>query len=57
MIVLKIGSALISSDKNLSDKLIKSITGQINNFIKKKMRYLLSVNKNKNFYKVPIKLS
>ena len=29
MIVLKIGSALISSNENLSDKLIKSITGQI----------------------------
>ncbi len=36
MIVLKIGSALISSDKNLSDKLIKSITGQINALIKKR---------------------
>ena len=34
MIVLKIGSALISSDENLSDKLIKSLTAQINDFIK-----------------------
>jgi len=41
MIVLKIGSALISSDKNLSDKLIKSITGQINNFIKKGINFVI----------------
>ena len=40
-IVLKIGSALISSDENLSDKLIKSITGQINNFIKKGISFVI----------------
>ena len=41
MIVLKIGSALISSNENLSDKLIKSITGQINNFIKKGINFVI----------------
>ena len=41
MIVLKIGSALISSNENLSDKLIKSITGQINNFIKKGITFVI----------------
>ncbi len=39
--VLKIGIALISSDKNLSDKLIKSITGQINTFIKKGINFVI----------------
>lgn len=41
MIVLKIGSALISSDENLSDKLIKSLTAQINDFIKKGMNFVI----------------
>jgi len=40
-IVLKIGSALISGDENISDKLIKSITGQINNFIKKGINFVI----------------
>ena len=41
MIVLKIGSALISSNENLSDKLIKSLTAQINDFIKKGMNFVI----------------
>ena len=41
MIVLKIGSALISSDENLSDKLIKSLTAQINDFIKKGINFVI----------------
>ena len=41
MIVLKIGSALISSDENLSDKLIKSLTAQINHFIKKRINFVI----------------
>ena len=40
-IVLKIGSALISSNENLSDKLIKSLTAQINDFIKKGMNFVI----------------
>ena len=40
-IVLKIGSALISSDKNISDKLIKSLTAQINDFIKKGINFVI----------------
>jgi len=40
-IVLKIGSALISSDKNISDKLIKSLTAQISDFIKKGMNFVI----------------
>ena len=41
MVVLKIGSALISSDENLSDKLIKSLTAQISDFIKKGMNFVI----------------
>ena len=41
MIVLKIGSALISSNENLSDKLIKSLTAQINDYIKKGMNFVI----------------
>ena len=41
MIVLKIGSALISSDENLSDKLIKSLTAQINDYIKKGTNFVI----------------
>ena len=41
MIVLKIGSALISSDKNLSDKLIKSLTAEISDFIKKGINFVI----------------
>ena len=40
-IVLKIGSALISSDKNISDKLIKSLTAQINDFIKEGINFVI----------------
>ncbi len=41
MIVLKIGSALISSDVNQSNELIKSIADQANIFIKKGMRFVI----------------
>lgn len=41
IIVLKIGSALISSDKNQSNKLIESLTNQINFFIKKNIKFVI----------------
>ena len=41
IIVLKIGSALISSDENQSNRLIESITSQINFFIKKRIKFVI----------------
>ena len=41
MIILKIGSALISSDANKSNNLIQSIASQVNTYIKKGMNFVI----------------
>ena len=41
MVVLKIGSALISSDKNQSNNLIQSIASEVHAYIKKGMKFVI----------------